>query len=230
MAEKTTTLSSKTAKGGGNSPGCVSETSKKGERTDLGQRASHKSVKRTQPRKVNTSLLAPQSLDNATQAGITETGAAQMVRKHSWSVQIRLHRFAKRVQVKTSAQTDAACLRNNENPPPLENDPQKQPHSLTETYRASPLPEDGGTVGKRRQRRETQRTRCQRGRRAASHQGWRERQASHRGLQLVHGGGAALAAVRNQRLDPDFELSPAVLLLLILRVAGGEKLLRSGGW
>lgn len=61
---------------GGNSPGCVSETSKKEERTDLGQRASDKSVKWTQPKKANTSLLAPQSPNNATRAGITDMDAS----------------------------------------------------------------------------------------------------------------------------------------------------------
>lgn len=53
-----------------NSPGCVSETSKKEERTDLGQRVSDKSVKWTPTKNCThrTSLLAPQSHNNATWA------------------------------------------------------------------------------------------------------------------------------------------------------------------
>lgn len=61
-----------------------------------------------------------------------------------------------------------------------------------------------------------------------AHQRRRERQASHRGLQLVHGGGGALGAVRHQRLDSNFELFPAVLV--VLGVAGGEELLPPGSW
>lgn len=61
-----------------------------------------------------------------------------------------------------------------------------------------------------------------------AHQGRRERQAPHRGLQLVHGGGDALGAVRDQRLDSDFELFPAVLV--VLGLAGGEELLPPGSW
>lgn len=51
-----------------NLPGCVSETSKREERTDLGQRVSDKSVKWTPTKNCthHTSLLAPQSLNNAT--------------------------------------------------------------------------------------------------------------------------------------------------------------------
>lgn len=62
----------------------------------------------------------------------------------------------------------------------------------------------------------------------SAHQRRRERQASHRGFQLVHRGGDALGAVRDQRLDSNSELFPAVLVLL--GVAGGGKLLPSGSW
>jgi len=48
------------------SPGCVSETSKKEERRDLGQRVSEQSVKWTPTQTKHTSLLALQSLNNVT--------------------------------------------------------------------------------------------------------------------------------------------------------------------
>lgn len=54
------------ANGGRNSPGCVSETSKKEERTDLGQRVSDRSVKWTPATNCthHVSLLGRQSLYN----------------------------------------------------------------------------------------------------------------------------------------------------------------------
>lgn len=63
---------------------------------------------------------------------------------------------------------------------------------------------------------------------SSSHQRWREGQTSHRGFELVHGWRDTLGAVRHQRLDLDFELFSAVLV--VLRVTGGEKLLFSGIW
>lgn len=60
----------------------------------------------------------------------------------------------------------------------------------------------------------------------SAHQRRRERQASHGGLQLVHRRRDAHGGVRHQGLDLDFELLLAVLV--VLGLAGGEKLLPFG--
>lgn len=61
---------------------------------------------------------------------------------------------------------------------------------------------------------------------SSSHQRRREGQASYRGFKLVHRRRDTLGAVWHERLDLDFELFPVVLV--VLRVTGGEKLLFSG--
>lgn len=62
----------------------------------------------------------------------------------------------------------------------------------------------------------------------SAHQRRGERQTSHWGFQLIHGGRDASGAVRHQRFDPDFELLLAVLVLFW--VTGGEKVLFFGSW
>lgn len=47
-----------------------------------------------------------------------------------------------------------------------------------------------------------------------THQRGRERQASHRGFQLIHSWRHTLSTVCHERLDLDFELFLAVLVLL----------------